>query len=255
MRYFPFDFPSCLMARVTFRRSLARTAAFVAALALLPSFSHAQTMATRAEPTGILSLTADATADVPQDTVRITLALEAENPDAAKLAQQLNQTAEAVIREAKANNRLDVRSGGYSIYPSNDNKSGRMVSWRGRIETVIESKDFAAAGELAGRVGARMPVANVQFFLSREAREKEEKRLTETAIKTFQEKAATAAKAFGYGSYTVREVSVNAGHQFMPHQSARADVAMMSRSSAQVPLEGGKSQVTVNVSGAVQMVK
>jgi predicted secreted protein len=227
----------------------------VATLALSLSFitfTHAQPQGLRMEPNGVLSLTADATADVPQDTVRVTLALDAENSDPGKLAQQLNQTAEAVQREAKANNRLDVKSGGYSIYPTSD-KSGKISNWRGRIETVIESKDFAAAGELAGRVGNRMPVSSVQFFLSREAREKEERRLTDSAIKTFQDKATTASKAFGYTGFTVREVSVNAGTQFMHNQGGRADVSMMSRSSAPVPLEGGKSQVTVNVSGAVQM--
>jgi predicted secreted protein len=208
----------------------------------------------RSEPTGILSLTAEAVADVPQDVVRITLALEAENSDPAKLAQQLNSTAEAVQREAKTNNRLEVKTGGYSIYPTAD-KAGKISNWRGRIETVIESKDFAAAGEMAGRVGNRMPVSNLQFMLSREAREREEKRLTEAAIKAFQEKAATAAKAFGYGNFSVREVSVNSGQQFMPYATARSDVAMMSKSSAPVPVEGGKAQVTVSVSGAVQMVK
>lgn len=199
----------------------------------------------------VLNLSADAFAEVPNDTVRITFASEAENASSAALSQALNKAADTVLRDAKANPKLEAKSGGYSVYPNND-RNGRITAWRGRIEVVVESKDFAAASEFAGKAGDIMPVANLAFSLSRDARRAQEKRLTDEAIKAFQEKALNAAKAFGMNGYTVVNVSVNAGTNTQPQFADRGMVAMSSKSAAP-PVEGGKASVTVNVSGSVQM--
>ena len=79
-----------------------------------------------------------------------------------------------------------------------------------------------------------------------------EQKLTGEAIASFRQQATSAAEAFGYSGYTIREVNV--GHNgVMPRpmmmMSARADA----KAAAPVPLEGGTSTVTVNVSGSVQM--
>ena len=116
----------------------------------------------------------------------------------------------------------------------------------------LESHDFAAASKLAGQLSSVMQVGNVSFSLSREAQRAAEQKLTGEAIASFRQQATSAAEAFGYSGYTIREVNV--GHNgVMPRpmmmMSARADA----KAAAPVPLEGGTSTVTVNVSGSVQM--
>ena len=120
---------------------------------------------------------------------------------------------------------------------------------------MLESHDFAAASKLAGDISSVMQVGNVQFSLSPEAQRAAQQKLAGQAIASFREQAAANARAFGYSSYTVRDVNV--GHQGVPPRpmmmmSARA-MSADAKAAPPMPLEGGTSTVTVNVSGSVQM--
>ncbi|RKE26368.1 putative secreted protein [Paraburkholderia sp. BL23I1N1] len=224
-----------------------------AALALTPAMARAQDAA-HYQPAGVLSLNAQASAEVPQDVVDITLFYEQEASDPSALTATLNQRADAALQKAKSVSGVTARTGSFSIFPSTD-RDGRISAWRGRTEVVLESHDFAAASKLAGQMASIMQVGNVQFSLSPEAQRAAEQKLTGEAIKSFREQAASSAQAFGYNSYSIREVNV--GHNgVMPRpmmmMSARA-MGADAKASAPVPIEGGTSTVTVNVSGSVQM--
>lgn len=220
------------------------------ALSLAPATAFAQTVVQN-PPSGVLSLSAQASADVPQDVVNITLFYEQEAADPGSLTSTLNQRADSALQKAKGVAGVTARTGSFSIYPSTD-RDGRISAWRGRTEVQLESHDFAAASKLAGQLSSVMQVGNVSFSLSREAQRAAEQKLTGEAIASFRQQATSAAEAFGYNGYTIREVNV--GHNgVMPRpmmmMSARADA----KAAAPVPLEGGTSTVTVNVSGSVQM--
>jgi len=232
-------------------------AAFAAALPLAMTLAPCAALAqsdARFQPSGVLSLSAQASAEVPQDVVTITLFYEQEANDPASLTATLNQRADAALQRARGVAGVTARSGQFSIFPSTD-RDGRISAWRGRTEVVLESHDFAAASKLAGDLGSVMQVGNVQFSLSPEAQRTAEQKLSSQAIASFRDQALSAARAFGYSSYTIRDVNV--GHSgVMPRpvmmMSARA-MSADAKTSAPVPLEGGTSTVTVNVSGSVQM--
>jgi predicted secreted protein len=228
-------------------------AAACAAPLALANTAHAQTIVQQAQPSGVLSLNAQASAEVPQDVVDITLFYEQEASDPSSLTGTLNQHADQALQKAKGVSGVTARTGSFSIYPSTD-RDGRISAWRGRTEIVLESHDFAAASKLAGNLSSVMQVGNVQFSLSPEAQREAEQKLTGQAIASFKQQASAAAQAFGYGSYTIREVNV--GHNGVSPRpvmmmSMRSDVA--AKAAAPVPVEGGTSTVTVNVSGSVQM--
>jgi predicted secreted protein len=223
-----------------------------AALALAPTFARAQSVM-QYQPAGVLSLTAQASSEVPQDVVDITLFYEQEAQDPSALTSTLNQRADSALQKAKGVSGVTARTGSFSIYPSTD-RDGRISAWRGRTEIVLESHDFAAASRLAGDLSSVMQVGNVQFSLSPEAQRAAEQKLSGQAIASFRDQATSAARAFGYSSYSIRDVSV--GHSGVPPRpmmmmAARASVD--AKMSAPVALEGGTSTVTVNVSGSVQM--
>ncbi|WP_322103510.1 SIMPL domain-containing protein [Paraburkholderia sp. J41] len=231
-------------------------AAFAAAvpfaMTVAPQAAFAQSDA-RYQPSGVLSLSAQASAEVPQDVVTITLFYEQEASDPASLTTTLNQRADAALQKARGVAGVSARSGQFSIYPSTD-RDGRISAWRGRTEIVLESHDFAAASRLAGDLSSVMQVGNVQFSLSPEAQRAAEQKLSGQAIASFRDQATAAARAFGYSSYSVRDVSV--GHSGVPPRpvmmmAARAPVD--AKMAAPMALEGGTSTVTVNVSGSVQM--
>jgi predicted secreted protein len=221
-------------------------------LTLAPRTALAQTD-TRVQPAGVLSLSAQASAEVPQDVVTITLFYEQEANDPASLTTTLNQRADAALQKARGVSGVTASSGQFSIFPSTD-RDGRISAWRGRTEVVLESHDFTAAAKLAGDIASVMQVGNVQFSLSPEAQREAEQKLSGQAIASFRDQAMSAARAFGYSSYTIREVNV--GHGFMqprPVMMAARAVSADAKVAQPVPLEGGTSTVTVNVSGSVQM--
>jgi uncharacterized protein YggE len=92
----------------------------------------------------------------------------------------------------------------------------------------------------------------VSFGLSREQRAKVETDAQAIAIERFKVKAGELAKNFGFSGYTLREVAVMAnepGFQPVPRMATMQAKAM----DASVPVEAGKSTVTVTVSGTVQL--
>jgi len=234
------------------------TTSTLAALVLLAGAAMAPTAfaqnVIQAQPSGVLSLAAQASADVPQDVVDITLFYEQEAQDPASLTSVLNQRADAALRQAKGIDNVTAHSGSFTVYPSTD-RDGRISAWRGRTEVVLESKDFTAASKLAGKMSDSMQVGSVTFSLSPEAQRAAEQKLSTQAIASFKQQAQSSAQAFGYSGYAIREVNI--GHNgssprpvmMMAARNMSADAKM----SAPMALEGGTSTVTVNVSGSVQM--
>jgi predicted secreted protein len=226
-----------------------------AALSLAPA-AHADTVVMQGQPSGVLSLAAQASAEVPQDVVDITLFYEQEASDPASLTDALNQRADAALKQAKGVAGVSARTGSFSIYPSTD-RDGRISAWRGRTEVVLESRDFAAASKLAGQMSSTMQVGNVAFSLSPEAQRSAEDKLSSQAIASFRQQASASAQAFGYSGYTIREVNVGrngVAPRPVMMMSMRASGAE-AKSAAPMPIEGGTSTVTVNVSGSVQMTR
>jgi predicted secreted protein len=234
------------------------TTSTLAAAVLLAGAAMAQSAfaqsVIQAQPSGVLSLAAQASADVPQDVVDITLFYEQEAQDPASLTSVLNQRADAALRQAKGVDNVTAHSGSFTVYPSTD-RDGRISAWRGRTEVVLESKDFTAASKLAGKMSDSMQVGSVTFSLSPEAQRAAEQKLSTQAIASFKQQAQSSAQAFGYSGYAIREVNI--GHNgssprpvmMMAARNMSADAKM----SAPMALEGGTSTVTVNVSGSVQM--
>jgi predicted secreted protein len=235
---------------MTLQKSLA---GYVAGTVFALAACHASAQ-TVAPPAGVLNLDASASLDVPQDIVHVTLSYEQQADDPATLADALNQRTEQVLLAAKRQSGVTAQTGALSVYPSTD-RDGHISGWRGRSEVRLDSHDFAAASKLAGSLSSQMQISNVTFSLSPEARDAVQKKLSGEAIAAFRQKAANASAAFGFGGFTIREVSVSAGESSPPRpmMMARMAAASPSLKTADVPLEAGDSTVTVNVNGSVQM--
>ena len=208
--------------------------------------------------TGILSLDAQASAEIPQDVIHITLFFEQQAGDPAQLAELLNQRTAQTLRDANASEHASVNlhTGQLSVSPSTD-RDGKISAWRGRSELVLESHDFTAAAKLAGRLNNDMQVSTVNFSLSPEAQRTEQAKLSGEAIASFRQQAQAAAQAFGYNSYIVREVNLARNNSNMPRpmmmMMMSARMAPGSAPSESIPVEAGNETVTVTVSGSIVM--
>lgn len=233
--------------RITVRHSIASM------LSLAPLMAAAQAPATA--PEGVLSLTASATVEIPQDWMTLTLAAQREGNDANAVQTQLKQAVDAALAEARRAakpGQVEVQTGSFSVHPRYGNK-GQINGWQGRTELIVQGRDMTAIAQLSGRISS-MTIARVGYGLSREAREKVEAEVSAQAVARFRAKAAELARNFGYGNHAIREVSVSTDSAEAP--SPYPKVAMMARAeSADValPTEPGKGTVTATVNGSVQM--
>ena len=205
-------------------------------------------------PQNVLQLTASGTVEVQQDMLSMTLTTTRDAADAATVQSQLKAAVDAALAEAKKNaqpGQLDVRTGNFSLSPRYT-REGKINGWQGTAEMVLEGRDFPRITQTAGRI-TTLNVGNVGFALSREQRAKSETEAQTIAIENFKQKATELAKGFGFGGYTLREVSVNANDNGPIRPRVMAASAKSFSADAPVPVEAGKTSVVVSVSGSVQL--
>lgn len=238
-----------------------RTALPLACMLFLGSaFAQAASPAApTAAPHNVVTLSAEASAEVAQDLLSITLGTTKEGADAAAVQSQLRQALDAALAEARKAARpklLEVRTGAFTLAPRYATKpsgSGNNITgWQGRAELVIEGSDIAAISQLAGRL-TTLSVARVAFGLSREAREQAEADVAAQAIARFKARAESYSKQFGFGSYSLREVAVGGGETggAAPVYRVRALATPMADETQ--PVEAGKASVSVTVSGSIEL--
>ena len=207
------------------------------------------------EPRNVVQLSASGSVDVQQDLLVLTLSTARDGKDAAVVQSQLRQALDAAVLEARRNaepGQMDVRTGNFSLYPRHT-KEGRISTWLGSAELVLEGRDFARISAAAGRIQS-LTVSEAGFSLSREQRSKAESEAQAAAIEQYKSNADRVAKSFGFSSYSLREISISTNNQFQqPRPRMMAMEAKAVVASAPVPVEAGNSTVVVTVSGGVQL--
>jgi len=241
-----------LISRTPFRHVQTWAATGFAALALLaagPAAAHEGQGAVEVKYP-YASLRAEAVTEVARDTVRITLAAEVRDTEQADVATALTQKVDSVMKQLRGKEGITVYSGNYQVWPMND-KDGRVSNWRGRAEIILESTDFEAVSRLAAEVGDRMPIANLSFFVAPRERARHEAELVQEAAAAFRARAEALTQAFGYASYSIREIELGgAGAAY--RSEARPMMAMaVSDAAVSVPLEGGTERISLSVQGTI----
>ena len=209
----------------------------------------------RDPPQNVAQLSASGSVEVQQDLLSIAMNTTASGADANTVQTQLKQALDAALaiaRPAVLPGQLDLRTGNFSLYPRYD-KNGKINGWQGTTELILDGRDFTRITSTAGKIQS-LTMGNVSFALSREQRTKVEAEAQTIAIDRFKAKAIEVSKSFGFSSYTLREVSINADDQSFPPRPRM--VAMQAKSAdaeSAVSVQAGKSTVLVNVNGSVQM--
>ena len=205
----------------------------------------------------VAQLSASGSVEVQQDLLSISLVTSRDGPDAGAVQIQLKQALDTALSQARQSASPDlmaVRTGNFSLYPRYG-KDGKINGWQGSTELILEGKDFARITGTAGKIQT-LNLGSVSFALSREQRATVEGEAQAQAIARFKARASEISGAFGFGGYTLREVSFNTNDQGpTPRPRTMAMIARSDMAEAPVPVEAGKSTVMVVVSGSVQMTQ
>ena len=179
----------------------------------------------------------------------MTLFTEEQGPDPAELAARANTRLEQALARAKAEPGVEARSGSYQTTPSYD-RAGRSPAGacarKSRREPRLQDGERARRPAAAGAEARR----DVVLAVARGARKAEASLLTEAL--RYQARAEVIAKTLGFPGYTLGQIAVRTeGPVIRPVAYRAMAVAMADGGAPPPPIEGGKNDVTVVVSGSV----
>ena len=206
-------------------------------------------------PSNVVQLSASAVADVHQDLLSMSLSTTRDGSDAALVQSQLKVALDSALVEARRAaqpGQLEVRTGQFNLYPR-QNRDGKQTGWQGSAELVLEGRDFGRIAATAGRLTS-LTVSGVNFSLSREQRSRVENEVQAQAIERFRARALEIARSFGFAGYTLGEVQVGNQEQgVLPRMRLMAQAPGVAMADAPIPVEAGKTAVSVTVSGTVHL--
>lgn len=231
-------------------RHLLRIAAF-APVVLIFWFQSVKAQSVKPVEPVSLTLQAEASTDVMQDTVVLVMAKEVAGADPQSLHGMLTGAIEPAFKAVKSQSGLAVKTGAFRVSPTYGS-DGEMTGWKGRAELIIESKDFQAATKAVGQLSNQLVLSSVRFHLSQDLRKKEEAALIGQAAKAFRDRASLAAQAFGYSQYRIDKLELGSSVTSpMPRALTLRSPAPASAARSDVVLEADSVPVSVQVSGTV----
>jgi len=205
-------------------------------------------------PAQRVNLAAQASVQVAQDLLTMSLSTTREGTDPQVVQSQLKNALDAALTLAKREARpllMTVRTGRFGLAPRYG-RDGKITGWQGSTELVLEGQDFARISETAGKLNT-LTVAGANFGLTQAQRQGAQAQAQTQAIALFRQRATEIAKAFDFQGYTLGEVSVNYDEGVPVYQPQMKAMRAMTAEAAPVPVEAGMTSVSVNVSGSVQL--
>jgi len=196
----------------------------------------------------VVNLQAEASREVENDQLLAVLAAEAQGANPGELAEAVNRKMAEALKQAREVPGVKLRSGNYQTFPR-QGKDGRIDGWQVSQELRLESTDFAAAAKLIGRLQQSLNLRSMSLRLAPETRRAAEDALIAEAVAAFEARAELARKAMKAKSYRVREISIGTAG------GAPRPMYEMAAARAAVAIEGGVSQVTVNITGSIQLAR
>jgi predicted secreted protein len=221
----------------------ARRCSLLLALLLVPLAALADR-----EERDLITLQVQAMRPVANDLAQAVLAVEAEDRDPARLADAVNRSMDWALELAREARGVDIRTGTYSTRPIYSR--GILTHWRAVQELQLESREVAELTRLIGQLQEQLQVRGMSFRVSVERRREAENALIVEALQAFRERAGIVRDTLGAEDYRIVRIDIGTGEEFRP---MTARVMAEDASMAAPAVEAGTSEVTVRVSGTVQL--
>jgi predicted secreted protein len=194
-----------------------------------------------------VNVTASATTSLPNDRVQAWLRAEAENPNPATAAAQVNTAVARALARIRTFTAVKSATSGYSTQQIVE--KGKPMRWRVTQSITLDSGDFSAVAALVGRLQEEdgLLLSGMSFSVTDDTRARAEDAVTLQALRSWQERAQAAARGLGFSGWRPGRVTVQAGGgRPMPVMRAAAADAY---GGAPVAIEAGTTDVTVTVTG------
>jgi predicted secreted protein len=209
----------------------------------------------------IVSLSAEATIEVPNDEVLVHFRVEERGKKLNALRKRVNQMSASIKKSLAKEKGVKLKTSSRRVSPvwkPNQYNSVRD-SWVVVQTATITSKNLEDVPrwlDIIEHAGAKLQ--NLSFRISDTLRRSTQEKLRVQAIQQFRIKANTVAKALDAKSFYIHHL--NTGNAYSPQPMYRGEMAMMAKSvaaDAAPALSSGDSRITVSVNGdiVVEQVK
>ena len=224
--------------------TLPRSVALLACIACLPAVADEQHY-------NQISLRAEATSEVAQDRMHVTLYSEAQHEDPAQLAAETTRTMNKALERARQAKGVAVSQGSRSSYPVYEEKGQQITAWRERAELRLDSGEFATLSKLTGELMQDLKMGSMQFSVSDAIRKQNEDALLKDAVAAFRARAQLATEALGGSDYRIVSLNLSSGGGYQPEMR---NFAMKSMDAAPTPdIEAGTRQISINADGVIEV--
>jgi predicted secreted protein len=197
-----------------------------------------------------VSLSAERSRQVANDTARAQLGITLEDQDAVELQYRVNEVMDWALEVATHYADVDVQTGGYRTHPVYRNQI--IDQWRATQELRIDSHNVDRVTELVRVLQSRMQLQSVTFSISPTARETTENELITDALGAFKTRAELVRETLGASSYRIVHVGIGSGGTVPAPVPMRA-MASMAEAATAPALEPGTSTVSVTVEGTLEL--
>ncbi|MDX5445186.1 MAG: SIMPL domain-containing protein [Zoogloeaceae bacterium] len=198
-----------------------------------------------------IDLSAEAGSKAENDLGRAQLYFEASDKNAQALAGKVNRAIADALETAKPFTSVMTSTAGSTTYPIHDREGNRIEGWRMRSTIELESRDMAALSALIGQLQQTLLISSVNMQPAPETRAKATNVAAVDAIRAFEERAEVLANALGK-RYRIRHLSVQHAGSPPAYPMMRASAMSLAKDES-APLQGGQSEITVTVSGTVEL--
>ena len=197
-----------------------------------------------------VSLRAEASAELENDRMVAVLAVQEEGSDPARLADQINRSMGWALKQVDGFETITAETAGYQTQPVY--QKGTLSHWRAAQSVRLESGEFSVLSELVGVLQEKLQIQSMEFSVSEEARRTAESGLIDEALDAFKARADRIRKNLGGGGWRIVQLDINS-HRNGP-EPVRGAQLMAERGAAPPAVEGGRSRLSVTVSGTVQLL-
>lgn len=204
-----------------------------------------------------VALRAEASQNIAHDEMQVSLFIEAQDTDPARLASLISKSMNTAVGKARAVEDVQVSLGSRNSYPVYDNKDRKITGWRERADLRLESSNFAALSQLTADLLGDLQMAGMSFSIAKASRQQAEDNLYKDAIQAFNARASLISQAMGGKGFRLISLNLNSDGFRAPmpmRMEAMKGMAMMSDAVPAQEIEAGSSDVTVNAEGVIEVL-
>ncbi|MBX2878609.1 MAG: SIMPL domain-containing protein [Granulosicoccus sp.] len=202
----------------------------------------------------VYSLSNTVSGEVDNDLMTATLAVQLEDKDAARLASKVNDTMRWAVTIMEDFSTITAKTRDYQTYPRYDtSQARRLIGWRASQTLQLDTDDFEAAGKAIQLLQERLQVQSIRLSAKPATRQRASDQLIEEGLAAFRKRAELIQTSMGSSSFRILDVNIQDNAGAVPMYEAASMDTMRSAYVSEPAIQGGTSQVTVQVFGRIQL--